>query len=181
MRIELRQLFVLVLLLGFLGGAYFLGFKRLAAQRQYYVADIAVKQKALDNLAASAATVNELGKQLEELESTLGFFERRIPRQKDVEGVLDQVWNLAGKNQLLTRSVRPQRLETNGTCLEQPMEVVFAGDYRGLFGFLKDLEQLPRITRVSTLELKTTKDADAQRPMQAKLVVSIYYEPDAAK
>jgi type IV pilus assembly protein PilO len=181
MRIELRQLLLLAVLLGFLGGAWYLGFRRLGQQREFYVADIQRKEQALSGLTTAAATVQQLDRQLAELEETLQFFEQRIPRRQEVDSILDQIWKLAEANGLTTRSVRPLKPGRNGACIEQPMEVAFAGRYAGFYQFLTQLEGLQRITRVTKAELKRPVDPDADPDMlNIKLELNVYYEPESA-
>jgi Tfp pilus assembly protein PilO len=180
MRIEIRQLIVLVLLCGFLAGSYFLGFKRLKAQREFYTTDISKKEQAVASLAATTASVDDLKRQIAELEQTLKFFEQRIPRQKEVDAILDDVWMHAESNGLTTRSVRPLKADRNGQCVEQPMEITFSGSYKAYYGFLQKLEHLQRITRVTSLELKKPSDAESfQQQIDGKMVMNIYFEPDS--
>jgi hypothetical protein len=51
-----------------------------------------------------------------------------------------------------------------------------AGDFNGFYVFLQQLENMPRITRVTHMNL--TKMAERDGAMQAKLTLSIFFEPD---
>jgi len=52
-----------------------------------------------------------------------------------------------------------------------------AGDFNGFYVFLQQLENMPRITRVTHMNL--TKMIEKDGSMQAKLTLSIFFEPDA--
>lgn len=176
MKLGFRELFIFVLLLGFLGGAYFLGFKRLQEQREYYAADIAKKQQTLSALAQSSATLIELESELGALQESVRVFEKRLPREKEVDQILAEVWKLAEQNSLRATSVKPLKTDKAGTSNEQPIEITFDGAYPGFEQFLHELEASDRIIRVTQLELR--KITDEKHSMQAKMVLNIYFEAD---
>jgi type IV pilus assembly protein PilO len=179
MKLGFRELFVFVLLLGFLGGAYFLGFKRLQAQRAYYAADIEKKQQTLRALTESAATLTQLEEELAALQESVKVFERKLPREKEVDQILTDVWQLAEQNALRATSVKPLKTDKAGVANEQPIELAFDGEFYGFSRFLQALEASDRIIRITQLELR--KITDSGKPMQAKLVLNIYFEADKSK
>ena len=66
-----------------------------------------------------------------------------------------------------------------GLAMEQPLDVEITGDFDGFYTFLLALEQLPRITRISNMEIQRSKDVDGE--MRAKCVLSVYYQRDTDK
>ena len=55
---------------------------------------------------------------------------------------------------------------------ELPVDVKFAGDFRDVFAFLCQLEDLPRLTRISSMVVKA---ADAGGGVQVDLLMNLYY------
>ena len=178
MKLGIRELLLVALLLGFLAGSYMLGFRRLQAQREFYRNDIRQKREMLTTLSNSTASVAQLETQLESLRETVNIFERKLPKQKEVGQILSDVWQLGEKHSLRRESVKPLRVDRAGVCSEQPIELVFQGPFMGFYGFLRALENSDRIIRVTDIDLR--KIGDANKPMQAKLTLSIYFEPDGA-
>jgi Tfp pilus assembly protein PilO len=176
MKLGIRELFIFILLLGFLGGSYYWGFRRLHAQREFYRADIRQKQEMLTSLSASSASVLNLEAELAELKSTVEVFEKKLPKAKEVDQILSDVWKMGESNHLRAQAVRPLKVDRAGLCSEQPIELTFEGPFTGFYGFLETLEASDRIIRVTDIDLK--KIVDAKKPMQAKLMLSIYFEPD---
>lgn len=176
MKLGIREIFIFALLLGFLVGSYLLGFRRLQAQRAFYQKDIEAKRTTLVSLAASTATVTELESQLGNLGDAVSVFERKLPKQKEVDQILSDVWKLGEKHALRAQSVRPLRVDRAGACSEQPIELAFEGSFVGFHGFLRELESSDRIVRVTEIDLRNAQD---KKPMQAKLTLNIYFEPDA--
>lgn len=177
MKLGMREFCVFALLLGFLAGSYFLGFKRLQEQRAFYKRDIAAKHAMLASLASSSASVNELESQLTELRDSVNLFERKLPKQKEVDQILSDVWKLGEKHALRAQSVRPLRVDRAGACSEQPIELAFEGPFTGFAGFLRELESSERIVRITDIDLRRVNDPT--KPMQAKLTLNIYFEPES--
>lgn len=179
MKLGVREFCLFALLLGFLGGAYWLGFRRLQEQRTFYQRDIAAKHTMLAALAASSASVTELETRLTKLRESVTRFERKLPKQKEVDQILSDVWKLGEKHSLRAQSVRPLRVDRAGACSEQPIELAFEGPFNGFAGFLRELESSERIVRITELDLKTA--TDSKKPMQAKLTLNIYFEPESSE
>jgi Tfp pilus assembly protein PilO len=177
MKLGIRELCVFALLLGFLAGSYMLGFRRLQQQRAFYQRDIAAKHAMLASLVASSASVSELEAQLTELRNSVSLFERKLPKQKEVDQILSDVWNLGERHSLRAQSVRPLRVDRAGACSEQPIELSFEGPYTGFAGFLRELESSERIVRITDIELKRVTDPN--KPMQTRLTLNIYFEPES--
>lgn len=176
MKIGIRECFVFTLLLGFLGGAYFLGFKRLQEQRAFYTSDINQKQETLSIVAQSSATLAQLEAELSGLQNTVRAFEKKLPREKEVDQILGDVWTMAEDHALRTTSVKPLKADKAGTANEQPIEMTFEGEYPGFERFLQALEASDRIIRITLLEVR--KITDGQKPMQVRMVLNIYFEAD---
>jgi len=177
MKLGIREFAVFVLLLGVLAGAYVLGFSRLQQQQVALRADIQTKRATLEDLRTTAAAAKEIGQQLDRLSTSLDYFEQRLPRQKEVDQILQEIWKLAEANSLSTKSVRPMKIERGPRCSEQPIELMFEGYYPGFNKFMKNLEALNRITRVTQMSLIRVDRSDA--PMKIKMTLIIFYEPDA--
>ena len=183
MKVGPRETIVFALLLAFLAGAYLLGFRRLAQQRAFYVTDLDRKRTTLTALAQHSASIAQLETQLGELHGAIDLFERKLPRQREVDRILNDVWELGKHNDLRPRSVRPLKSEQAGTCTEQPIELTFDGEFPGFLAFLRDLEASDRIVRVTQIELakssaRTSSPKDERPPMTAKLTLNIYFEPE---
>lgn len=179
MKLGTRELIVLALLLSFLGGAWWLGFRPLASERAFYREDVERKRATLSTLQQHAAGVDELEQQLAAVKDAIELFERRLPRQKEVDVILGDVWELGSKHDLRPKTVKPLKSERAGACSEQPIELTFEGEFPGILAFLAALERSDRIVRVTQLECMRNQN-DYEKPLQAKLTLNIYFEPDAS-
>lgn len=175
MRLGLRELLFLGLMIGLLGASFFV-FKKLTTKRDDLVAGTTRMQKAMGDLKQATAGIEDLGRRIEELKRAINFFESKLPQEKEVDKILKEVWQIAEANALTTKTVKTLRSERAASYCEQPIEMSLSGDFNGFYAFLLQLEKLPRITRVTNMSLQKITDRDGA--MQAKLTLSIYFEPD---
>src|SRR5687767_4205281 len=178
MKLGLRELIFIALMLGVLGSSYFFVFNKAAARRAALDADIDRRAKELSDVERARTGTDDLKKKIEELQEAIVFFENKLPQQGEVAKVLDDVTKLAAKNGLEQRTFRSGKIRRAVNCNEQPIELTLAGDFEGFYVYLQQLERFERLTRVSKMDLLKMNDRDGA--MEAKLTISIFFEPDTA-
>lgn len=178
MRFGIRELIFVVAMLGLLGSSYFLVFQKANTKRAALRADIESKQRALANLRQATAGIDDLNQKIDELQKAIAFFESKLPQEKEVDKILKEVWQMAEANSLQTRTVKTLKAERSAGYSEQPIQMSLSGDFSGFYSFLIQLEKLPRITRITHMDLKKIDETDGA--MTANLTMSIFFEPDTA-
>lgn len=187
MRFGLRELIFIVVLLAVPVASYMFVFKPRNAEISRARSEITVKQTRLDQLAEVASKIDDIGLAIEAGRESIEKIEAKLPSEQDVEGILEQVWQIAKRNRMDVRSVKSEKAVPAAMYMELPLRVVMEGQFDGFYQFLLELENLPRITRVHQMELvrpdpfKSTPQRD-QEPlppgwMQAEFLLSIYFEP----
>jgi len=177
MKIGVRELLFFVVMLGVLGSVYFFVFSKANARREALEADTLAKQRQLDALEAATSGINDRNRKLGELESAIKFFDGKLPAQREVDTILQQVSQTSQAAGLSTKTVRPSKSETTAHYSEEPIELILTGSFEGFYKFLLELEKLPRLTRVT--EVKLTKiDEKGGAQMTAHMTLSIYFVPD---
>jgi len=132
------------------------------------------KLQKLEELERATVVARDLGRQLEQLEDAISFFESRLPPHSQIHKVLQQVTVIAQRQGLSTRSIRTLKtLECNG-YVEQPLKMELHGDFNSYYSFLLELERLPRIMKIKQLEL--SKDRVNEGQATSKFVVSIFFQ-----
>jgi len=147
--------------------------------------EIARKQRRLSQLHEMTAQIDDIGAELEKGRDSIRLIEAKLPSQEDVEGILEQIWQVAKRNQLSLRSVKSGEPVPAAMYMEQPLEVIMEGNFNGFYQFLLEMEELPRITRIHDMELirigeKDTPDEQHQvmpGAMRADFTLSIYFKP----
>ncbi len=176
MKFGAREVVFFAAILGLLAAAYFLGFAKQDIRRQEKQAQIDAKSKSLADLERSTASVKDVERKVNELQRATRAFEAMLPQAKEIDKVLKEVWQLAENHNLQTKTIKTLKSQRMNGYSEQPIEMSLAGDFSGFYDFMIHLERLPRLTRVSTMNL--TKIADHDGQMQAQLTLSIFFEPD---
>src|SRR5690348_14554130 len=174
MKLGIREIIFVSVMLAVLIGAYTFVFKKTSEKRAALVADIESKQSVLNNLSQATAGIDDLNHKTEELEKAITFFQSKLPQEREVDKILQDVWQMAAANSLESKTVKMQKTEKTANYSEQPIQMSLSGDFNGFYSFLLQLEKLPRITRVSQMKLEKISERDGE--MQAQLTLSIFYD-----
>jgi Tfp pilus assembly protein PilO len=180
MRFGLREIVFVLLLLGIPVGAWWFAFKPHNAQNATMLKEIEQKRVRLRALNEATGTIGDLKKEITSLDDAVNFFQTKLPNEKEIAKVLQEVWQLAEQNHLITKSVcaldrRGGDSVQEGSYSEQPVGVKLQGDFKGFYAFLLALENQPRIMRIS--QMKVSKDEkDGQGAIQVDLVMSVFFE-----
>lgn len=178
MKIGVRELLFLVLMLGVLGGSYVFAFSRADLDRKALRADIRTKKKALADLMVATAGVDDLNRKAADLQKAIEFFKSKLPQEREMDKILDELSNIAGENNLKTRTIKPLKIERAPGYSEQPISMSLSGDFGGFYQFLLQLERLPRVTRVMQMVVhKNQRDGE----VTADLTLSVYFEPSVGQ
>ncbi|MCS7032630.1 MAG: type 4a pilus biogenesis protein PilO [Phycisphaerae bacterium] len=176
MRFGIRELVFVLAMLGLLGSSYFLVFQKSNLKRDALRADVESKRKALLNLRQATAGIEDLGKKIDELQKAIEFFESKLPQEQEIDKILKEVWQMAEANSLTTRTVKTMKAERSAGYSELPIQMNLSGDFNGFYSFLLQLEKLPRITRLTHMNLQKIDERDGE--MTANMTLSIFFEPD---
>ena len=175
MKVFLRIAICIVVLGGAAAGFYFLYVVPTAQQDTEQAAQIDERKRALADLQRSTAGIDDINHKIKDLQDAVRFFESKLPKEKEVETVLEQVWKMAEANSLQAKTIRSGRTERTANYSQQQIDMDLAGDFNGFYLFMQQLEKLPRLTRVEAMSLSKVSDKDGE--MQAKLTLSIFFEP----
>jgi type IV pilus assembly protein PilO len=176
MKFGIRELLFVCVMLGLLASTYFFVFTKKQLERQELQTDSTHKQTQLAHLRKATAGIDDLSRKIDELQKAIDFFESKLPQEKEVDKILKEVWQIAEANSLQTKTIKTLRTERAAAYSEQPIQMSLKGDFNGFYAFLLQLEKLPRITRITQMNLTKINDKDGE--MEATLTLSIFFEPD---
>jgi Tfp pilus assembly protein PilO len=173
----LQEFLVFGLMLGILGGAWQVGFKRLGEQREAIRERIREKQDVLDVITASGKTADKLDAEIAKLRADIDQFDQRIPKTKSEYSVQQDLSRIATRCGVTITSTKPLNIVKGPRCHELPIELVFTGDFSAFYDFLREVESLERITRIH--QLQVGRNEDPLKPTTGKVTISIFYEPES--
>jgi type IV pilus assembly protein PilO len=178
MKFGIREIVFVVVMLGLLGSTNYFVFTKANKKKQDLLAEIRAKQTALSNLQQATAGIDDLNRKIEELQQAITFFESKLPQEKEVDKILKEVWQMAEANSLQTKTIKTLATQRSPNYSEQPIDLSLQGNFNGFYSFLLQLEKLQRITRVTHMDLQKINDREGE--MQAKLTLSIFFEPETS-
>ncbi len=176
MRFGFREYMLLLLILSLPVMSYLLVFQpqnRMIAKTK---AENASKQGALSNLRDRARRGDDLVAENERIEQDIAAIEARLPTNKEIDAIVRQVSDLAidaGLDAPLISTVDPVHA---AMYMEQPINMTINGDFLGFYHFLRQLELLPRMTRIHQMRIQRSDKVNGH--MRADFRLSIYYEQE---
>jgi len=182
MKFGLREIIFVLLLMAIPIGAWQFVFRPNNARAAQMRQQIESRQVKIRELNQTTASIGDIKEQIAALEEAVGYFQSKLPNEKKMDKVLQEIWVLAADNELSAKSVRA--LDRNkATYLsddntkqgEQPINVQLEGDFMGFYSFLLAIENQPRITRIRNMTL-TKNDKGPRGSMQADFDMSVFFE-----
>jgi len=175
MRIGMRELIFIIVLFAIPLGAYQYVFRPRNAEMAQARMEISEKGQRLAELNATTARIKDLGQAITKGEEAINVVEAKLPSEQNVDEVLRQVWKLARRHNLIIKTVEPKKRVPASQYMELPISVELEGNFDGFYEFLRDLEQMPRLTRMKELNMKKRDDEDGS--MDASFLLSVYFQP----
>lgn len=176
MGIGLRHIIVFLVLMALPASSYFTVFKpqnkAIEAARQ----EIAHKRELLEKLRQETARNADLARANEEITERLAEIEARLPSTKELDDVVRRVSDLAVKCGLAAPVLTSVAPVDAALYREQPLDMKITGTFDSYYKFLLEIEQMPRITRIS--DLRMTRVTTEDGVMSVEFTLSIYFQED---
>ena len=173
-----REVALLAATAATVGAAWWFGFRPAGEREAELRAAVAERRAELALLDEATADAADLERQVDELQSTIDYFEAKLPRESEIGPLLGDVSRAARHNRLEIRRFEPERVVRGGHYSELPVKIELAGDFEGFYAYLLELERLARITRTTAMTLEKVQDRNGA--MKAAMTLSIYFEPNLA-
>jgi Tfp pilus assembly protein PilO len=152
---------------------YSLAFHPQSSKSQYLNGQINQKERELDANEKEARALPRVQADINHLLTKLADFKKLPASAGDLGQFQTEIAELARRDNLGGWSVSwpgtPLRHERFN---ELPVSVKFNGDFRNVFAFLCQLEDLPRLTRIKSMIVKSD---NADGIVQVELLMNIYY------
>jgi Tfp pilus assembly protein PilO len=98
---------------------------------------------------------------------------RRLPDSQDLGLFLKDISNYAQLCGLEDPTFQPQKARQAGSCWEMPVQMRFSGNFAELFRFLRQARIMPRVTRVSTMNV--LNDSGLAGKVKIDLVMNVFF------
>jgi type IV pilus assembly protein PilO len=172
-----RQLIFIAVLFAVPVAAFFAVFRPQNREINKARAEIEVKRAMLTSLREVTSQTADLQQATKDITETIAKVESRLPTNKEIDNVLRDVARIAAQCGLkVPRFVKSEQTRQAGTAQEQPIDLEITGDFDGFYRFLIELEKLPRITRLTDMNISRVEDRDRDGLMKGSFKLSIYYQ-----
>ena len=180
MRFGIRELLFVLILLAIPGGWYFMVAKPRLQKKLERDGDIVQVESKIKSVAKATEAIDDVEAEIQKLQNAIAHFRNMLPSDREVETLLREVWDLAGEHNLNAKSVRPDKIVPAAQYAELPIKMEIVGDFDGFYDFIRDIEKLPRITRMPRIKVDRDQ-TDEAGTVKASLTLSIFFEGDQAR
>ena len=155
------------------GVFYFGGIRPAENQRVAMQAQIAAMQLDLNTGLARAQNLPVIEQEVELLKSRLERFDKKLPKKPDMDQFMREITRVSEQAALKKVTVQPGSPRRSDLFSEMPISLNFTGDFQAVLNFLQQTEEMQRLTRVRSLNVKT-KDPQ-QGNVEVDVAMSIYF------
>lgn len=174
MRFGIRELIYLVILAAVIGAGCFYVLKPIQDEIVVLEAETIKKQAKLQELESVQKRHNDLDEEILKLSEAIARFEERLPERHQTEVILREIWQIASRNRLNPKSINTSREVAAAQYVELPIKLRILGDFDGYYNFVKQIEELPRITRMPQMNVKKMQRSE-EGFIEADLQLSIFF------
>ena len=143
------------------------------AQAQGALTDLQVEVAQRETLS-DVALVTE--RRIRATRQELQVLTQQVPTSDKLGGFLENLEQLAAQAGLREQNVTPQPTRAAAGIGVVTLEVAFESNFRELFTFMKQLESLERLVRVTALS--TQRQGDDSPVLATELTLEIYFDAD---
>jgi Tfp pilus assembly protein PilO len=176
MRLRFHEIIFTSLLLGMFAGTFALVVQPHARARREKAAEMRSMNGAISTVVESTSGLEDVKRRVDQEQQATAFFGSRLAKASDLQRAISELVQIATANSLQAGEVQTLRGQTVGGVDARPMHLQVSGNFNGIYSFLLQLEAVPRIMRVSHLDLSTSGDRDDL--ISADITLMMYFTSD---
>jgi Tfp pilus assembly protein PilO len=156
-------------------GFYLFGYRPSSGKVSDLQLEIDHKRVALMNNNTQVKILPAVAAAVTELKTRLDKYDKQLPRQQELDRFIKDIDSMVQTGSLQKYSVSPGVLPIRSEMFaEQPVSLKFQGDFIKVFSFLRQTEQMQRLTRVRELKIKSDRAAKPGQ-VEVELSMNIYF------
>jgi len=153
---------------------YVLGFRPLTKRLNDLRGQITQRQRDVFAGRAETKVLPDVAGEVQRLQARLERSNKSIPPQQELSQFIRDITQLSQQANLKRFSYKPGVASRGEQVCELPIPLVFEGDFLNVYAFLRNVEEMPRMTRVRGMQVKA-KDRDKGGNVQVQLSMNIYF------
>lgn len=165
----------LALLLAVLGW-FMLGYRPMTARLGELKMQIEARQRELSGNNSRVSILPGVIDKVNELRARLEKFDKQLPRQQELERFIKDIDAMVHSAELRKVTVEPALLpQRSELYAELPVSLKFEGDFLSVFSFLRQTEEMQRLTRVKNLNVRSSQRSQNPGQVEVELSMNIYF------
>jgi Tfp pilus assembly protein PilO len=134
---------------------------------------IEARQRELGSNQARASQLPEVTLAVDKLRVRLERFDKKLPKQQELGQFIKDITTLSRHSSLRKIDVRPGPAHRTELYSELPISFSFEGDFMDVFSFIRQTEDMQRLTRVRSVEIKNHNNKPGE--VEVQLSMTIYF------
>lgn len=152
---------------------YLFGYRPTTGRMSELRAQIETKARELESNQVRTKVRPEVEQMVNDKRRMLARFDKQLPRHVEWGQFLNDITVLRDQAGLRDCHIIPTGAKPNDLFVEFPINVKFQGDFLSVFSFLRQMEQMQRLTRVR--DLTVTAKQPGSGIVDVSLSMNIYY------
>ncbi len=170
---QIRAFLVLVLLVGaFVGGVWY----PIHSKQKQVAAEIAAIEQANQTDRTTTVGLPALGQQIVAMEHTVDSMDKIVPRETELASLLRQWSTELEAQQVDSQDIQTKPIVRGADYNLIPIEMRFRGSFMSAFRFLRHVEGLNRLIRISELEARGNPDRPDE-PLVIRIKLATFTMP----
>lgn len=146
-----------------LSAVVFLYYQYIFTVQAEKIAAVREKIKTKEKLIAQLTSLGyndlaQMKERIHELEADIDKLYAEVPRIKDTPGLLVDFYTLAKLNNITAETITFGKLEVKESYSSFPVSLDVSGTRHEVYGFIKEIEDYPRLSRISKIEFKPAEN-----------------------
>ncbi len=162
--------------------ALFFAFRPHDARCEELAEQVEQRKAKLQKLNRLTGRISNLQDEIAARREALEYFQARLPGEREIDKVIQEIWRLAQANGLNTKGIRTPRSSRNdddegGGPKAHAITAELQGDFMGFYTFLQELERQPRIARIREMELAEPDDKEAPNgQVEVTFEITVFFD-----
>ncbi len=163
------------MLVGF-AAFYFVGYRPMDKKLRGLREQIEIKRQELAFSQIKGFDLDRLTRDVEHLQADVERNGKRLPKEPELGQFIADLYQVGQQSALLNFTVEPNASRRFDLFYELPIKMKFEGDFSNAARFLRQVEDLQRLTRVNHLNVKSRPDKDGKEGrVDVEVVMNIYF------
>jgi type IV pilus assembly protein PilO len=161
------------------GAFYWFSYAEALEQEKTKEAALAVLQKEIRALEATANRLPEFQREVQALEARLETLKRILPPQKEMPDLMRRVQYLAAQSSLAIRGFNPAPTAQRDFYVEVPVNLEVEGTFHNLGAFFDRISRMSRLVNIGEVKIKAQSQQVINNTIAVTAVATtyVYQEP----